>query len=376
MQQFHAYNLRRRFERLNPGLGADLVDWSILGNEENYTENLEVLKSEYPAFKWEDIEDYDSYARDYFKEEAAQAGLRYTNIRETKPLRDGILTDLYNQILHDVKQNHIMLLSEGGHGKTTGLKSIVKYCKEHDPTITFKVIDNSLQWNKTTPTTYIQTVTMERIENRQILNLCDCTYQTGELPEPIQRGFISTMVSQDYERRYALERDNPEELEKQPTIVYVIEESNLAFGSYALRSSDPFTEPLKKFISVGRNLKLRAVFVAQVSTGEISTAVRRRTHKLYGKIISESDLAPIRRKNRDMAEYLTEIPRYHFIYDGSHGFTQPTKIPDICDNKPIQPNPPKTTITQPTTRSQFNTSWILRFGLGALTTLALISFLI
>ena len=287
---------------------------------------------------------------------------------EQQPLQTTIesctLNTFMNEILQDVTQNHIMFLSEGGHGKSTSLRTIVQHCKNHGENITFKIFDNSLAWNQITPTKYIQTVTSEKILGRQIINLEDCTYEVGELDQDGQRAFISTLIKQDYQQRYAIERDSPEKMKQLPTIVYVIEESNISFESNSVRRNDPFTEPLKKFISIGRNLKMRGIFVAQAAVGEISTHLRRRTRKIYGKIISESDLAPIRRSNKDIAEYLTEIPRFHFIYHGSYGFTNPVKIPDTCTNTPIEP--PLTKVTENTAQTHSIPWRWLALGAGIL----------
>lgn len=45
---------KKRFNKLNPGVGSDVIDWeSAIGRRENYHENLEDLKAEYPEYRWD-----------------------------------------------------------------------------------------------------------------------------------------------------------------------------------------------------------------------------------------------------------------------------------------------------------------------------------
>lgn len=46
--------LKKRFNRLNPGVGTDVIDWeSAVGRRESYQENIEDLKAEYPEYRFD-----------------------------------------------------------------------------------------------------------------------------------------------------------------------------------------------------------------------------------------------------------------------------------------------------------------------------------
>ena len=264
-----------------------------------------------------------------------QATLPLPNTSTNIPTKN---IEFYAQISNDITQVLIQLVSERGHGKSTALKTIVDYClKQHD-NLVFKCMDVSQSWYHCAPLKYRQRVTMEKIEKRQVANIGNCVYELGELPNEVRRAFVATIMKQDWEKRYAIKLDNPEELEKQPWIVYILEESNVYFNSYSFRASDSFTPVLQDFVSVGRNYRLSSFLVATVEESEIAPHLRRRTRKIYGRVEAASDLAKIRRrdKNREtkVAPMVLNMPRFSFLYDTGRDVYGPVRVPDSVRNVP------------------------------------------
>jgi len=221
----------------------------------------------------------------------------------------------YDQIAKDSKQSLILLVSEAGHGKSSSLKTIVAYCKEKRPDIVFFIFDVSQTWFHNAPTKYRQYVTMEKIQNRQIAHIHDCVYEIGSLPNEVKRAFVGTMLETEYTYRYNLKlkttqgtmeerKKAKEEWDALPTLVVIAEEANIYWGSYSLRRSDPYTPVFQSFVSVGRNYKMRVCLVATAEQGEISTSLRRRVRRIFGRLISEGDLNRIRRKDKELSIYL------------------------------------------------------------------------
>ena len=287
-------------------------------------------------------------------------------------------TEFYDKIAEDSKQVLIQLISEAGFGKTSSLRTIIAHCKKKHPDIVFKIFDISLAWFGCAPTKYRQFVTMDKIKLGQVANIDDCVYEIGRLTEEERRAFVGTIIGLDYRKRYELklktEQGTEEEREKAkkiwgalPTLVMVYEESNIYFGSYSFRKNDEYSPMFQMFVSVGRNYKMRGFLVATAEIGEMAPSLRRRSRKIYGRLESEGDLAVVRRKNKDLAKYLIEIPKYHFVYlsDKPYG---PVKVPDLVKNVPedyvvvVPPQPQKR-------------SWWTEFIIGAFIMLMLILYL-
>lgn len=369
MNRFHNHNLKKRFSRQNPGADNSEIDWSITDPTLEYSENLELMKNEHPQFDWGEVEDYSQYAKDYLIDEAEKMGLQVT-VRKSRSIKTSETVDprnLYEQVLRDVKQSHLLFLSTAGHGKSSSLKTIVDYCKKHDDSLTFKAFDNSLAWFHSAPLTYRQEVTVQNIRKGLIQNICNCVYEVGQLTEEQQRAFIATIIQQDYNYRYQLAKQSPEALDREPTIIYIIEESNIAFGSYSLRKNDIFTPTLKAFISVGRNLKLRGIFVATAATGELSTNIRRRANKIYGKVTSEGDLAEIRRHSKEHEKRIRTQKRFYFTYNDTT-----VKIPDVVKQVPTDYNPTDKLQTEANTKPQTPLNWWIGFTTSFIISLAIL----
>ena len=241
--------------------------------------------------------------------------------------------EFYDKIASDSKQVLIQLVSEAGHGKTSSLRTIIDYCRKKHPDIVFKIFDVSQAWYHCAPTKYRQYVTRDRIAKGQVANIVDCVYEIGALSDEEKRAFVGTIIGLDYSKRYNDKMNGDGKLDNYFTLVYVFEESNIYFGSYSFRKNDQYSPMFQMFVSVGRNYKMRGFLVATAEIGEMAPSLRRRSRKIYGRLESEGDLAVVRRKNKELAQYLIEIPKYHFVYlsDKPYG---PVKVPDLVKNVP------------------------------------------
>lgn len=253
------------------------------------------------------------------------------------PIKGGSEEDsFYDSIIKDTKQSLLLFLSERGHGKSSSLKSIVKECKERNADITLKVFDPSQTWFKKSPLKYRQYITREAIKQGRIKNIGDCVYEIGLLSEEERRVFLGMVIMQDYRRNYEMSMNEPDKFKKECLwTIYVIEESNTIFNSYSLRKNDWVSPVLQDFISIGRNFKLGAFLLATAEEGEISPSLRRRSRRIYGRLVAEGDIARVRRTDKKMAEYLAkEIPRFNFVYWGER-FFGPVHVKDTVTTTPM-----------------------------------------
>lgn len=270
-------------------------------------------------------------------------------------------TEFYNKIAQDSKQALIQLVSEAGHGKSSSLRTIIEHCRRIHPEIVFKIFDIAQAWFHCAPVKYRQYVTIDKIAKGQVANANDCVYELGSLSDEERRAFVGTILQLDYAARYEAKMSNDGSLDKYPTLVYVFEESNIFFGSYSFRKNDAYSQIFQEFVSVGRNYKLRGFLVATAEVGEMSPSLRRRSRKIYGRIESDGDLAVVRRKNKDLAVYLTQIPRFHFVYlsDRAYG---PVKVPDLVKTVPED----YIVTPQPEAKQTVELGWPLELLLGLL----------
>ena len=219
----------------------------------------------------------------------------------------------YEKIAQDSRQALIQLISEAGHGKTNAMRTVVEYVKEHQPDIEFVILDVSQAWYENAPVKYRQLVTREKIENYSVdYTVTDCVYEMGELSDVEKRLFVGLLVKYHYEKRYKAKLRG--ELEKEKYLVFVFEESNIYFGSYSFRRNDEYSGVFQNFVSVGRNYRMRGFLIATAEAGEMAPSLRRRSRKIYGRVESEDDLRVVRRKYKDVAEYLKGSPKYTFVY--------------------------------------------------------------
>jgi len=240
--------------------------------------------------------------------------------------------EFYNKIAEDSKQTLIQLLSEAGHGKTSSLRTIVQYVKDKYPEIEFVIFDVSQAWYHNAPVTHRQLITPEKLYATQYDKITDCVYEMGMLNKDERRAFVGEFVKTYYDERYQAGLDG--RLDDYSNLMFVFEEANTYFGSYSLKQNDIYTPVFVDYVSVGRNYKLRGFLIATVEVGEVSTNIRRRSRKIYGRLESESDLAQIRRRDKELGVYLKEIPKYHFVYYSRKAYHS-GNIPDAVRHQPV-----------------------------------------
>ncbi len=219
------------------------------------------------------------------------------------------------KVLEDLSDILITVTSRRGWGKSTLVKHLVKWCKDTAPDrYIFKVFDSSLVW-LSSPIEYRQTVTRRKIRENQIDNIGDCVYLL-DLKREDKRAFISTIIESDYRERFEIKLEYGELAVKSlPVVVYLFEEANLCFSGTSLVKSDRASDTLNSFVSEGRNFGLTGIFLATAIVGELSTAVRRRSEYLLGRLASQSDLSLIRNlKSWEVAETTKGLEKYQFIY--------------------------------------------------------------
>ena len=364
--KFQNYNLKRRFERNNPSVGADVVDFSVTSKDGDYDENLALMKEDNPQFNWGDAPNYDAQAKEYVRVEAAKFGLEVNNYDAAKKaerlesenhrLRQKIVLDktvkfnvnkafdieeFWEAIINDIKQTHITVNAEAGHGKSQTVKNIIAELKRRDPKLICKAFDISFAWWDNAPLKYRQKITLEKIQgfiqgNSGIHNLGDCVYEMGDLNEDMRRIFVALIVKMDYDvRRRMRELYGEEEFKKLPRIVYILEEADTFFDSASLNRKDEASEVLRDFIKVGRNFGLRAFCIVTANVGELGTKLRRRSKHLIGRIISEADLKEYDRKFKTLGTVALSLERFWWIYYNGEKVVGPFYLEDNITASPV-----------------------------------------
>ena len=221
----------------------------------------------------------------------------------------------------------------------------------------FVIFDVSQAWWHCAPVQYRQLVTREKWNCGQIVNLTDCVYEMGKLTQDERRVFVGEIVSRHYHKRYQAKLDGT--LKEMPFLIFIFEEANTYFGSRTMTKNDAFTPIFVDFVSVGRNYKMRGFLVATAEEGEIHPLLRRRSSRIYGRLESDGDISRIRRKDKELASYLKEVPKYNFVYYNGNQFG-PVKIPDVVTNEPVDYEVSVPVVTQP--KSDGSGWWIKFLG--------------
>jgi len=141
-------------------------------------------------------------------------------------------------------------------------------------------------------------------------------------------------------------------LDEYPLICFIMEEADIYFGSYSFRKTDTASAAFQNFSSVGRNYKMRGFLISTASQGEIAPSLRRRTRKIYGRLVSKADLNAAKRNG--VTQDLTKLLKYNFVYQG-----RVQRIPDSCHTVPTDHIVQTPVHTQQQT--QFNASWYMTF---------------
>lgn len=269
-------------------------------------------------------------------------------------------------IVCDLRKTHLIVNSEAGHGKTTLVKNVIRELKEVEPKTIVKVFDVSERWSDTSPLPHRQMIgpqTLIDLFNGKpsFLNLPDCVYEMGSLDEDSRRYFVSKIIEQDYESRYAqAEKYGISSVDNLPRVIYVFEEADTYFDSTGLNTKRGYTlllvghsgkyeikvdNPagrLRDFIKVGRNFGLRGVCIVTACVGELGTKLRRRSKHLIGKIISDSDYREYNRmkkwkkdgKRFGLGDLARENPDYYWVYYNGKYLSEPFMIEDLVTEKP------------------------------------------
>ena len=248
-------------------------------------------------------------------------------------------TEFYERIAKDSKQALIQIVSEAGHGKTSSLRTIIQHVKRTHPEIVFKIFDVSQAWYHCAPVQHRQLVTRRKMRSGKIANIPDCVYEMGTLSKEDKRAFVGTIIKEDWDKRYQAKLRTTQgtqeqrdlaliEWEKIPLLAFIYEESNIYFGSYSFRTNDEHTPVFENYVSVGRNYKMRGFLVATAEQGEMAPALRRRTRKIYGRLVNSGDIREARKTGVEVD--LTEIPKYNFAYAD-----MVERVPDLVKRTPV-----------------------------------------
>lgn len=259
------------------------------------------------------------------------------------------LHDFYDEIMQDSHQSLIHLVSEAGQGKTSSLRSIIQYIKSQTPDIVFKIFDCSQAWYHKAPVQHRQLVTAEKVLRGQVANLDNCVYEIGSMSKEHKREFLGRIMELDFAERYQAKIEG--RLDEYPLICFVMEEADIYFGSYSFRKTDTASAAFQNFSSVGRNYKMRGFLISTASQGEIAPSLRRRTRKIYGRLVSKGDLQAAKRHG--VTQDLSRLPRYSFVYNN-----RVQRIPDTCTNTPQDYIVQAPVHTQ---KPQFDNKWYMTF---------------
>lgn len=271
-----------------------------------------------------------------------------------------------DKIIDGLRRTHLIVNSEAGHGKTTFIMNLIRELKEKEPKTIIKVFDIAHVWFDKAPLPYRQKITHQTLIDffsgkTSFANVNDCVYEMGSLGEDERRFFVSTIIKQDYESRYAqAEMFGLESVKKLPRVIFIFEEADTYFDSTSLNSKKKYTlllknrdgnysidvvnpsERLRDFIKVGRNFGLRGLCIVTACVGELGTKLRRRSKHLIGKIISDSDYREYNRMKKwkvekrrfGLGDLARENPAYHWVYYNGEYMSQPFMIEDLVKDAP------------------------------------------
>jgi hypothetical protein len=249
-----------------------------------------------------------------------------------------IPNEVIDQIIADIHEVPLSVVSRRGHGKTTSIKTLIARLLEQHPKTKVKVFDLSTQWYHTAPLKHRVHITWGKDSKLEDLgkypNLGNCVYEIGDLPQDEMRLFVAHIIRQDYDHRRSIALRSREAVDQLPLIVYIFEEANIYFKSSSLKRKGKATEYLNKYISIGRNYGMSGILISTVEKGEISTEIRRRSSHLYGKLLSESDIGGMKSKySKREVDRLIDLPKYHWLYV-MRGFSKPFRIRDTVKTRP------------------------------------------
>ena len=347
-----------------------LIDWEHeLDETLNYHEQLENLKEVYPEFRWTMRDDYDSYYKDYLREEANGMGFSLTRYDSEKKIerlekengrlknrQDKLLTptitekEAYDKVLgvppliiDDLSRKALVVAGEAGHGKSSIVKSIVDVAKRRGYMV--KVFDLSLAWWHNSPLSY-------RVAARDWgspVNQGDTVYDMASMTSQDRRNLVSRMIYEDWQPRYEGLLDDENYVNKIPRGLMVFEEGNTYFDSSSLNRKDWSAQVFHDFISTRRNYNLDAILVTTRVQGEVSPKIRNRCNYLLAKLMGQEERSYITKAtSKEIVERSLSLPRYKFLYYGSEPilkpfgveykqFPSPSDVPSWVPPQPVKP---------------------------------------
>ena len=339
-------NLRRVFIQLNPMSDPDLVDWEHEIDETlNYHEQLENLKDSYPEFRWTMRDDYESYYKDYLREEASGIGYsltRYDGVKKIERLEreNGKLKnrqekiavkapiteeEAYNKVLglppviiDDLKRKALVVAGEAGWGKTTLVKTIADVAMRRGWIV--KCFDLSLAWWHDSPMQY----RMVARDWGSPPNQDGTVYDMAAITSQDRRNLVSRMIYEDWMPRYEGLLDDQNYTNNVPRILFIFEEGNTYFDSSSLNRKDWSAQVFHDFISTRRNYNLDAVLVTTRVQGEVSPKIRNRCNYLLAKLMGQEERNYISKATtKEAVERATQLQPYKFLYCGSEQILKP-----------------------------------------------------
>jgi len=340
-------NLRRVFIQLNPMSDPDLIDWEHeVDDSLSYHEQLENLKDSYPEFRWTMRDDYETYYKDYLKEEASGIGYNLTRYEDVKKIErlekeNGKLKNRQDQlvkplseeealqrvyglpprIVDDLQLKALVVGGEAGHGKTTLVKTLADTAMRQGCIV--KVFDISLAWWHDSP-----------VEQRMVAqdwgsppNTDNVVYDMATITSQNRRNLVSRIIYEDWTRRYNMILDDEDYVKKVPRILYVFEEANCFFDSSSLNRKDWSAQVFYDFISTRRNYGMDCIIVTTRISGEISPKIRNRCNYLLARLIGSEERNYLSKAaSKEVVERAIALPPYKFVYYGGEQILKPFGI--------------------------------------------------
>ena len=239
----------------------------------------------------------------------------------------------FEVLIKEIQAKHLVLVAERKHGKSTSLKTFIKFVKEElGDRVLIKVFDVSQSWFHCAPVEHRQYVTPTSFP----VNVGDCVFEMGELSKDARRALVGEVLSLDYRERQRVKRVGGEaEIAGLPMILYVFEEANTYFDSRSLIRKDAYATVLTDFVSVGRNYGLGGVLVVTRMVGELAPGIRERSNLLLGRITGAGELRSLSGlTNKGFMALARAVKKFHWVYWNGGGLG-PFRIRDLVKSVPV-----------------------------------------
>lgn len=222
-------------------------------------------------------------------------------------------------ILREIVKTGLCVLGGRGVGKSNLVKVLIREIIKLYPAIQPKIFDTCCNWKWE----------FEKILYQYITNGTRYVY-SGKNPILFDMDFISADKAMDFVGKvtlndYIQQRKKKEKLGgyNDRKILMVIEEAQNILGSYSLRRKKG--KVWMKLISEGRNFGLGFILIGQRASNISTSALERMQGLFLGKMVSDNDLAKVRRicgRDSEMAEKVKNLDDVgDFIYwNGSSGY--------------------------------------------------------